>query len=144
VFGTCGRTWTRILDQVPAREVFVPAVIRITEHSFERQPARAIEECPARGESLGSISFDSSEHGVPLFVNKIGQRRAVHSASIRIHRFQTSYEHVLFVPKISGQLAVYVILCPRVHCARTVFIARNQPVNECFEGTKLRGRQGVL
>ena len=133
-----GRTRTRILDQVPPHEVFVPAVIWIAEHPFERQAARAIEECPPGGYALGSIRFDGREHRVPLFVNKISQHRAMSPASIRIHRLQAGYERVLFVPKISGQLPIDIVLRPRVHRAGTVFIARNQTVDERFERSKLR------
>src|SRR5579863_4115628 len=41
--GGC-ETRSGILDQIPSSEILVAAVVRIAEHAFERQPARASEE----------------------------------------------------------------------------------------------------
>src|SRR6516162_6005881 len=42
--GTGGEAWPRITDQIPSSEVLVAAIVRVSEHAFQHEPPRPVEE----------------------------------------------------------------------------------------------------
>src|SRR5579871_6907215 len=47
LFRRDGQTHARVADQVPARKILVPAIVRIAKRRFERHPPDAIEKARA-------------------------------------------------------------------------------------------------
>src|SRR5690349_9955814 len=68
VFRSHGQARARILDQVPTGKILVAAVMRISKHSFQHQPPRAIEKSAQNRKIRRLAFFDLADHQVPLLL----------------------------------------------------------------------------
>jgi hypothetical protein len=135
ILGGHRRARTGIANQIPSGEIPVAAVVGIGEHTFQRQPARAHEEC-----GINHVA----EYLVPLLNRKVRQRRAVNPRGVSIHGFQ-ALEEVGFLVRVGpGQDTVDIDLGARFDGSWTKVVTRDQSVDESHKRFHVPWRQGAL